>query len=67
MYRSLATIQPWLFYLLESYTGAEKIIGVVLFALYMVCKGGDLMSRLKLLRIATVKLAENVVSKIKVS
>lgn len=62
LYRSLATIQPWLFYLLESYQGPEKIVGVFLSAFYMVSKGADLMSRLKLLRTATFKLLQNVVS-----
>lgn len=62
LYRSLATIQPWLFYLLESYQGPEKIVGVFLSAFYMVSKGADLMARLKLLRTATFKLLQNVVS-----
>lgn len=62
LYRSLATIQPWLFYLLESYQGPEKIVGVFLSAFYMVSKGADLMSRLKLLRVAIFKLLQNVVS-----
>lgn len=62
LYRSFATIQPWLFYLLESYQGPEKIVGVFLSAFYMVSKGADLMSRLKLLRVATLKLLQNMVS-----
>lgn len=61
LYRSLATIQPWLYYLLESYQGPEKIVGVFLSAFYMVSKGSDIMSRLKLLRIASFKLLQNVV------
>lgn len=62
MYRCLAPIQPWLFYLLDSYQGAEKIIGVFLAAFYMVSKGADLMSHLKLLKTAVVKVLQNVVS-----
>ncbi|KAK4881102.1 hypothetical protein RN001_004421 [Aquatica leii] len=60
LYRSLATIQPWLFYLLESYQGAEKIVGVFLSAAYMVSKGTDLMCRLRLLKAAVLKLLQNV-------
>ncbi|KAF5281084.1 hypothetical protein FQR65_LT14859 [Abscondita terminalis] len=60
LYRSLATIQPWLFYLLESYQGAEKIVGVFLSAAYMVSKGTDLMSRIRLLKTAILKLLQNV-------
>ncbi|GJQ72712.1 hypothetical protein Trydic_g1369 [Trypoxylus dichotomus] len=35
LYRSLAPIQPWLYYILESYQGPEKIVGVFLAAAYM--------------------------------
>ncbi|RZC34569.1 RING finger and transmembrane domain-containing protein 2, partial [Asbolus verrucosus] len=38
MYRSIATIQPWLHYLLESYQGPEKIVAVFLSAFYMISK-----------------------------
>lgn len=62
LFRSLTTIQPWLYYLLESYDGAEKVIGVVLSAAYMVSKGSDLMCRLRLLKNSTLKLIQNVVS-----
>lgn len=62
MYRSMATIQPWLYYLLESYSGPEKIVAVFLSAFYMISKGPDLMSRLKLFKTACFKLLQNVVS-----
>lgn len=62
LYRSLAPIQPWLYYLLESYQGPEKIMGVFLSAAYMVSKGGDLVARVKLLKTAVFKLLQNVVS-----
>lgn len=62
MYRSIATIQPWLYYLLESYQGPEKIVAVFLSAFYMISKGSDLMSKLKLLKSAFFKLLQNVVS-----
>ncbi|KAK5649439.1 hypothetical protein RI129_000468 [Pyrocoelia pectoralis] len=60
LYRSLATIQPWLYYLLESYQGAEKIVGVFLSAAYMVSKGTDLMCRLRLFKTAILKVLQNV-------
>lgn len=63
MYRSIATIQPWICYLLESYQGPEKIVAVFLSAFYMISKGSDLMSKLKLLKSAFFKLLQNVVSK----
>jgi len=59
-YRSIATIQPWLDYLMESYDGTEKIVGVFLSAAYILCKGSDLMSKFKLLRSAVIKLLHNV-------
>ncbi|EEZ99887.1 RING finger and transmembrane domain-containing protein 2 [Tribolium castaneum] len=60
MYRSIATIQPWLHYLLESYQGPEKVVAVFLSAFYMISKGTDLMSRMKLLKTAFFKLLQNV-------
>ncbi|KAJ8977173.1 hypothetical protein NQ317_003113 [Molorchus minor] len=60
LYRSIATIQPWLYYLLESYQGPEKIVAVFLSAFYMISKGTDLMSRVKLLKVAFFKLLQNV-------
>lgn len=38
LYRSAAPIQPWLIFLFESYSGSEKIVGVILSAVYMVAK-----------------------------
>nr|XP_022919831.1 RING finger and transmembrane domain-containing protein 2 isoform X2 [Onthophagus taurus] len=61
LYRSLAPIQPWLFYILESYEGPEKIVGVFLAAAYMVSKGRDLMSKLKLFKNAVLKLLQNTI------
>lgn len=62
LYRSIAAIQPWLYYLLESYQGPEKIVAVFLSAFYMISKGTDLMSRMKLLKTAFFKVLQNVVS-----
>ncbi|PNF42444.1 hypothetical protein B7P43_G09361 [Cryptotermes secundus] len=60
LYRSLAPIQPWVYYLLESYQGTDKVVGVFLSAAYMVSKGTDLVDRTKLWRGAFWKLLQNV-------
>ncbi|KAJ8920371.1 hypothetical protein NQ315_005236 [Exocentrus adspersus] len=56
LYRSIAAIQPWLYYLLESYQGPEKIVAVFLSAFYMISKGSDLMSRLRLLGLPLARI-----------
>ncbi|XP_076258993.1 E3 ubiquitin-protein ligase RNFT2-like isoform X2 [Rhynchophorus ferrugineus] len=60
LYRSIATIQPWLYYLLESYQGPEKIVAVFLSAFYMISKGSDLMFKVKLLKTTFFKLLQSV-------
>ncbi|XP_019876812.1 RING finger and transmembrane domain-containing protein 2 isoform X2 [Aethina tumida] len=60
LYRSITTIQPWLYYLLESYQGPEKIVAVFLSAFYMISKGNDLMIKITFLRKAFLKLLQNV-------
>lgn len=62
LYRCCVPIQPWLYYLLESYQGPKKVIGVFLSAAYMVSKGTDLMGCVKLWWTASYKLLQNVVS-----
>uniref|UniRef100_A0A1B6JYG0 RING-type domain-containing protein n=1 Tax=Homalodisca liturata TaxID=320908 RepID=A0A1B6JYG0_9HEMI len=60
LYRSLVPIQPWLYYLLESYQGPQKVVGVFLSAAYMVSKGADLMSRARAWWASVLKLLQNV-------
>ncbi|CAH0388332.1 unnamed protein product [Bemisia tabaci] len=60
LYRGLAPIQPWLYFLLESYQGPQAILGVVLSAFYMVSKGSDLLISLRAWWIAVIKLLSNV-------
>uniref|UniRef100_A0A1B6C2A5 RING-type domain-containing protein n=1 Tax=Clastoptera arizonana TaxID=38151 RepID=A0A1B6C2A5_9HEMI len=60
LYRCLVPIQPWLYYLLESYQGPQKVIGVFLSAAYMVAKGADLMGRTKTWWASVLKLLQNV-------
>lgn len=61
LYRCVAPVQPWLYYLLETYQGPEKIVGIFFSIMYTMSKGSDLMSRLKLFRTAAWKLFQNVV------
>ncbi|KAG5317235.1 RNFT2 protein, partial [Pseudoatta argentina] len=60
LYRCVASIQPWLYYLLETYQGQEKIVGIFFSIMYTMSKGNDLLSRLKLFRTAAWKLFQNV-------
>lgn len=61
LYRCLAPVQPWLHYLLETYQGPEKIVGISFSIVYTMSKASDLLSRIKLLRTAAWKLFQNVV------
>ncbi|CAO1379701.1 unnamed protein product [Diamesa serratosioi] len=58
LYRAIVPIQPWLMYLLESYEGTEKIMGVILSAAYMVAKGSDILQRVKFLKKSAVKFLQ---------
>jgi hypothetical protein len=49
-------------FLLDSYEGTEKIMGVLLSAAYMVAKGSDLLTRAKFCKRSFVKLLQKVVS-----
>ncbi|XP_050459004.1 RING finger and transmembrane domain-containing protein 2-like [Cataglyphis hispanica] len=60
LYRCVAPVQPWLYYLFETYQGPEKIVGIFFSVMYTMSKGSDLLSRLKLFRIAVWKLFQNV-------
>ncbi|XP_003706228.2 ring finger protein, transmembrane 2 isoform X2 [Megachile rotundata] len=59
LYRCIAPIQPWLYYLFEAYQGPEKILGVCFAALYGLSKRNDLLSRIKLFYIAIWNLFQN--------
>lgn len=60
LYRSVAPIQPCLYYLFETYQGPEKIVGILFSAVYAIVKGNDLLPRLKLFRTAIWKVFQNV-------
>jgi uncharacterized membrane protein len=61
LYRCVAPVQPWLYYLFEAYQGPEKIVGIFFSVMYTMSKGSDVLSRLKLFRTAVWKLFQNVV------
>ncbi|KAG7196735.1 hypothetical protein KM043_013994 [Ampulex compressa] len=61
LYRCVAPVQPWLYYLLEAYQGPEKILGVILTFLYTVSKVNDFLYCAKLFRKAAKKLLQNVI------
>ncbi|EFN70191.1 Ring finger and transmembrane domain-containing protein 2 [Camponotus floridanus] len=60
LYRCVAPVQPWLYYLFETYQGPEKIVGIFFSVMYTMSKGSDLLSRFKLFRTAVWKLFQNV-------
>ncbi|KAG7159339.1 RING finger and transmembrane domain-containing protein 2-like [Homarus americanus] len=60
LYRSLAPIQPWLSYLLDGYAGPRKVLGIFLSATYMVCKGPDIVTKMKCFQAAIVKFINSV-------
>jgi len=64
LYRCVAPVQPWLYYLFEAYQGPEKIVGIFFSVMYTMSKGSDVLSRLKLFRTAVWKLFQNVVRSI---
>lgn len=60
LYRALAPIHPWFIYLLDSYEGPEKIVGVLLTAVYIISKGSDLLDRAKFCKRSFIKLLQKV-------
>lgn len=49
-------------YLLESYKGTEKIMGVILSAAYIVAKGSDILQRVKFLKRSFIKFLQKTVT-----
>ncbi|KAK7595576.1 hypothetical protein V9T40_013401 [Parthenolecanium corni] len=60
LFRNMLPIQAWLHYLLQSYIGPHKVIGVFLSAAYMVSKGNLLLGALKLWWMSLIKVVRNV-------
>ncbi|CAH2040782.1 unnamed protein product, partial [Iphiclides podalirius] len=60
LYRSLLTIQPWVFYLMQSYEGSEKMVGLFLTSVYVISKVVEVLVRLRLFKNATWTLLQSV-------
>ncbi|XP_026333497.1 RING finger and transmembrane domain-containing protein 2 isoform X2 [Hyposmocoma kahamanoa] len=60
LYRSLLTIQPWIFFLMQSYEGSEKMVGMFLTSIYVIAKVIEVLLRLKLFKTATWTLLQSV-------
>ncbi|XP_061705204.1 E3 ubiquitin-protein ligase RNFT2 [Cydia pomonella] len=60
LYRCLLTIQPWLFYLMQSYEGSEKMVGMFLVSIYVVAKLVELLMRIRLFKNATWTMLQSV-------
>ncbi|PZC78931.1 E3 ubiquitin-protein ligase RNFT2 [Helicoverpa armigera] len=60
LYRSLLTIQPWIFYLMQSYEGSEKMVGMFLTSVYVIAKVIEVLVRLRLFKNATWTLLQSV-------
>ncbi|RVE52002.1 hypothetical protein evm_003280 [Chilo suppressalis] len=60
LYRSLLTIQPWIFFLMQSYEGSEKMVGMLLTSVYIIAKIIEILVRLRLFKNATWTLLQSV-------
>ncbi|XP_068623021.1 E3 ubiquitin-protein ligase RNFT2 [Battus philenor] len=60
LYRALLTIQPWVFYLMQSYEGSEKMVGMFLTSIYIIAKVVEILVRLRLFKNATWTLLQSV-------
>ncbi|KAM3959762.1 E3 ubiquitin-protein ligase RNFT2 [Aphomia sociella] len=60
LYRSLLTIHPWIFFLMQSYEGSEKMVGMFLTSVYVIAKIVEVLMRLRLFKNATWTLLQSV-------
>ncbi|XP_072949933.1 E3 ubiquitin-protein ligase RNFT2-like [Epargyreus clarus] len=60
LYRTLLTIQPWIFFLMQSYEGSEKMVGMFLTSIYVISKVVEMLMRLRLFKNATWTLLQSV-------
>ncbi|XP_045496713.1 RING finger and transmembrane domain-containing protein 2 [Colias croceus] len=60
LYRALITIQPWIFFLMQSYEGSEKMVGMFLTSAYVIAKVVEILVRLRLFKNATWTLLQSV-------
>ncbi|XP_004923590.1 E3 ubiquitin-protein ligase RNFT2 [Bombyx mori] len=60
LYRCFLTIQPWVFYLMQSYEGSEKMVGMFLTSVYVIAKVVEILTKLRLFKNATWTLLQSV-------
>lgn len=67
LYRAAVPVQPWLYYLVNSYEGVYRVFGFTLAAAYVLCKFWELLERFKVWHTSTsqlfshsVRLLENI-------
>ena len=62
LYRCGAPLMPWLQYLYFIYEGPDKVLGIILFVMYVTYKASDNISYIKQFFEAGRKLFQNAVS-----
>ncbi|XP_058810709.1 RING finger and transmembrane domain-containing protein 2-like isoform X2 [Phymastichus coffea] len=60
LYRCVAPLNPWFYYLYLVYNGPDKVLGIVLFLMYGVHKSGDFFSHIKFFFECAWKMLQNV-------
>ncbi|XP_059486661.1 RING finger and transmembrane domain-containing protein 2-like [Neocloeon triangulifer] len=48
LYRAVAPVQAWLYYLVNSYEGVYRVLGFTLASVYVLCKFWELLARYKM-------------------
>lgn len=61
LYRCSAPLRPWIHYLYLIYESPDKVLGIVLFMIYGLHKGYDIISHVKLFFEAAWKMLQTVV------
>jgi hypothetical protein len=56
LYRAAVPVQPWLYYLVNSYEGVYRVLGFTLAAAYVLCKFWELLERFKVWHTSTSQL-----------
>jgi len=56
LYRAAVPVQPWLYYLVNSYEGVYRVLGFTLAAAYVLCKFWEMLERFKVWHTATSQL-----------
>ncbi|CAB3370475.1 Hypothetical predicted protein [Cloeon dipterum] len=56
LYRAILPVQPWLYYLVNSYEGAYRVLGFTLASVYFLCKFWELLARFKMWHLSCSQL-----------